>query len=146
MELEGAKRSFQFLLLAGLVIAVFISDRHRGVAKWLRKFHPNTAHFFDIWHVARSITKRMLKASKEVGCEIIKEWMKGVRNHLYWCVTTTKQGYESLILAKWKSFMGHVADNHNNHTDPLFPTCAHDEDIEPRMWIKIGNSEFSFLF
>ena len=26
---------------------------------------------FDIWHVARSVTKKMMKAGKEKGCEVI---------------------------------------------------------------------------
>ena len=39
--------------------------------------------FFDIWHVAKAISKKMLKASQDQGCEPIKEWMKAVRNHLY---------------------------------------------------------------
>ena len=38
---------------------------------------------------------------KQVRCGIIKEWMKGVRNHVYWCTSSTNQGFENLILAKW---------------------------------------------
>ena len=51
--------------------------------------------------------------------------MKGVRNHLYWCATSTKQGFESLILAKWKSFICHVANSimitqiHYSHNVPM---------------------------
>ena len=77
MELEGAKRAFSFLESVGLSISVFISDRHRGIAKWIRECKPSTAHYFDIWHVAKSIGKTILKLSKEKGCEKIKEWMKG---------------------------------------------------------------------
>jgi len=32
----------------------------------------------------------LLSASKEKGCEIIKDWMKGIRRHVYWCATLTK--------------------------------------------------------
>ena len=138
MELEGAKQCFAFLQKMKLSIATFISDRHRGIAKWIRLSHPQTSHYFDIWHVARSINKTLLQASKEKGCKIIKDWMRGVRNHLYWCVTTTMQGFEDLILAKWKSFMCHIANKHKNHPDALFAKCAH-EVISPRKWIKIGN-------
>ena len=73
MELEGAKRCFQFLERLGLTISVFISDRHRSIAKWIREVCVNTAHYYDIWHVARSVTKKLLQASKEKGCEIIKD-------------------------------------------------------------------------
>jgi len=139
MELEGAKQCFEYLFLAGLAITVFISDRHLGIAKWIRECQPRTCHFYDIWHVARSISKNMLKASKEKGFEIIKKWMKGVRRHLYWCATSTKQGFEEMILAKWKSFMRHVANRHDGHPDVLYKECAHD-DLEPRNWIKIGTN------
>lgn len=59
-ELEGAKRCVQYLLNLGLSIAVCVSNRHRGIAKWIREDHPERKHYFDIWHVARSITKKLL--------------------------------------------------------------------------------------
>ena len=137
-EVEGAKRCFAFLSGLGIGIKEFISDRNRSVAKLIRENFPGTKHFFDIWHVARTITKKMLKSSKEVkGCEVINQWIRGVRNHLYWCLTSTKKGFEDLIEAKWASFMRHVANKHSSHPDPHFPECAHDEDIEPREWIRM---------
>ncbi len=84
MELEGAKRCFRFLHNSGVEIPVFISDRHMGIAKWLRNDQPRTKHFFDIWHVAKSLTKKILKASKEKGNEILQAWLGGIKNHLYW--------------------------------------------------------------
>ena len=138
MELEGAKRSFHFLSIMGLPIRTFISDRHRGIAKWIRECQPNTRHFFDIWHIARSIGKAMLKASKFVGCDRIKDWMKAVRNHLYWSATSTALGFEEMIVAKWKTVVQHIANRHVDHPDPLFKVCAHGEYIEKRKWIKIG--------
>ena len=140
MELEGAKRSFGFLKSVGLSISVFISDRHRGIAKWIRESQPRCAHFFDIWHIARSIGKAMIRLSKEKGCEKIGDWVKGVRNHLYWCVTSTKQGFQELIAAKWQSFMQHVANKHDGHPTPIFKKCAHEE-IGSRRWIKIGREK-----
>ena len=140
MELEGAKRSFSYLKSVGLSISVFISDRHRGIAKWIRECQPGCSHFFDIWHISRSIGKSMIKLSKEKGCEKIGDWVKGVRNHLYWCVTSTKQGFQELIAAKWQSFMHHVSNKHDGHPTPLFKKCAHEE-IGSRRWIKIGRKK-----
>ena len=116
---------------------MFISDRHLGIAKWIRESCPQTQHFFDIWHVARTISKKLLKASKEKGCDVISPWIKAIRNHLYWCAASTKQGFEALIVAKWKSFLRHVANKHDDHPDPLYKKCNHGT-IEPRKWIKIG--------
>lgn len=142
MELQGAKNCFTFLRSAGVAIAVFISDRHRGIAKWIRESQTNTTHLFDIWHVARSIVKKLLKASKEKGYELIKEWIKGVRNHLYWHTTSSTQGFQEMIIAKWQSFMRHVCNKHKDHPASLFKECAHDDDIEPRKWMKIGKYIF----
>lgn len=145
MELEGAKRAFSFLQSAGVAVKVFISDRHRGIAKWIRECQAGCAHYFDIWHVARSISKAMIKLGKEKGCEKIADWVKGARNHLYWCVTSSRQGFGELVTAKWKSFMQHVADKHDNHPSPLFKKCAHDEEIENRRWIRIGTKAYDKL-
>ena len=129
----------------GLSIAIFVSDRHRGIAKWIRENCASTKHYFDIWHIARSITKKLLSASKEKGCEIIKDWMKGIRRHVYWCATSTKDGFEALILAKWTSFMRHVANKHSDHPDPLYKQCHHG-DLEPRKWIKIGRFFLTYMY
>ena len=84
MELEGAKRSFNFLKGSGLKMDIFISDRQKGIAKWIRTKQKETKHFNDIWHVNKSINKQLRKVSKEKWCEIINDWLKSVRKHLYW--------------------------------------------------------------
>lgn len=140
MELEGPKRSFSFLKSVGLSISVFILDRHRGIAKWIRESQPRCAHFFDIWYIARSIGKAMIKLSKEKGCKKIGDWVKGVRNHLYWCVTSTKQRFQELIAAKWQSFIQYVANKHDGHPTPIFKKCAHQE-IRSQRWIKTGREK-----
>ena len=45
---------------------------------------------------------------------------------------------KTLIAAKWRSLMQHVANKHDNHGSPLFQKCAHDDEIENRRWIRIG--------
>jgi len=141
MELEGAKRCFNFLL-PKIKISKFISDRHLGIAKWIRTSHPGVTHFFDIWHIVKSVTKKMIKASKEKGCEIISHWIKAVRNHIYWCATSTNEGFQQLILAKWQSFTRHVSNRHDKHPDPLYTKCDHDK-LQPRQWLKEGKWSFS---
>ncbi|CAH3156554.1 unnamed protein product [Pocillopora meandrina] len=143
-ELEGAKRCLSFLQYLGLLIGIFVSDRHRGIAKWIRENCVNTKHYFDIWHVARSLGKKLLALSREKGCEILKEWMKGIRKHLYWCATSTKAGFESHILATWNSLLHHVSNKHNNHPDPLYKQCCHGQ-LEPRRWIRVGTEAFDKL-
>ena len=71
--------------------------------------------------------------------------MKVVESHVYLCASSTKQGFErsfeNLILAKWNS-MRHVDKKYQDNPDPLFPECAHEDDIEPRKWIKTGTFDY----
>lgn len=130
MELKGCQDCFAFLKAAGLTIALFISDRHRSIAKWIREQQPATKHFFDIWHVAKSVSKKLLQVGKESGCELLVKWQRTIKNHLHWCATSTKLGFGELILAKWKSIVRHVCNKHENHPDPVFRTVC------PRTYIK----------
>ena len=138
MEPEGAKRCFASILGAGLKISVFISDRHKSIACWLREHHPGTLHLYDLWHVCKSVCKKILKASKKKGYEVLKEWMRSIKKHLYWCALSTSQGFGALIVAKWKSHLRHISGKHDNHPDTLFPKCAHGELDKERKWIKVG--------
>lgn len=87
----------------------------------------------------RSVSKKLVGASKLKGCEGIKDWIKGVRRHIYSCATSTKAGFQSLIVAKWKSFIRHVSNKHSNHPDELYKQCNHGV-LEPRKWIKVGKN------
>ena len=91
MELEGAKRCFQYLLDFGVPVPEFTSDRHVGIAKWLREQHPEITHYYDIWHIARTITKKIVHVSKERDCNKLKEWVPSIQNHLYWCQQQSQQ-------------------------------------------------------
>lgn len=137
MELKGAQLCFSHLKERQIMIKVFVSDQHKGIAKWIREWNPSTIHYFDQWHIAKNISKKMFAASRQKGCELIADWIQAVKNHVYWCSTSTKEGFQSMILAKWKSLIRHISDCHSDHPDGLFTECAHG-DIEPREWIKKG--------
>ncbi|XP_065068028.1 uncharacterized protein LOC135693461 isoform X1 [Rhopilema esculentum] len=136
MELLGAKKCFERLQKENIDVSVFVSDRHTGIAKWIKDHQTRTRHFYDIWHVARSICRKIAQAAKEKGLGRLQHWIKGIRRHLYWCILSTRQGFGALIYAKWTSIMRHVADKHDGHDNPLFPKCKH-QDLERRRWIKI---------
>ena len=54
MELVGCQRSFIHINESGVEVSSFTSDRHQGIAKWLREKVPGTAHYHDIWHVGKA--------------------------------------------------------------------------------------------
>ena len=71
---------------------------------------------------------------------MISDWRKAVKINIFWCSTSKKAGFSEMILAQWKSFMRHVSNKHTDHPDNNFEKCAHNENIEPRKWTKVGMS------
>ena len=143
MELLGAKKCFESLQKEKVSISMFVSDRHIGIAKWIKDNQTRTHHFYDIWHVARSVCKKVAQAAKEKGLERLQCWVKGIKRHLYWCILSTRRGFGALIFAKWASIMRHVANKHDGPDNPLFPKCKH-QNLERRKWIKIGKYALVF--
>lgn len=50
-ELEGLKRSID--MIGADHVSVLVTDRHRGIAKWIRENLPNVCHYYDVWHLAK---------------------------------------------------------------------------------------------
>ncbi|KAJ4922275.1 hypothetical protein JOQ06_021619, partial [Pogonophryne albipinna] len=73
-ELEGLKRSIDFLKEQHMQVSALITDRNRKVAKWVREelCPGGTSHFFDIWHIGKSLGKALDAAAKERECEDLK--------------------------------------------------------------------------
>lgn len=52
MELAGLKRAMGFLQ-DHVNITTLVTDRHSMVKKYMRNFHPEKHHYFDVWHIAK---------------------------------------------------------------------------------------------
>ena len=74
----------------------------------------------------------LTKVSNEGGCEGVAEWIKPCGNHLYWSACSTHDGNGTVIWVKFKSFLSHIVNKHENLDEPLFSKCAHGPDISPR--------------
>lgn len=130
MELEGLKRGIQQLEDAGLQIDNIITDRHGMVRKFMRTEHPDKNHYFDVWHVAKGISKKLESASKKRDCADIRPWIKSSVNHCYWVAASCgEDGY--LKEQKWTSLTEHVTNKHEH--------CEHGVLEEDRLWIKEGS-------
>ncbi|KAI4799884.1 hypothetical protein KUCAC02_016423 [Chaenocephalus aceratus] len=80
MKLEGLKRMVAFFEDI-LEIGTLVTDRHRQIAKWIRENMPYTKHLYDIWHVAKSVGKKLKAICKLKGCEDLKAWQQSIINH-----------------------------------------------------------------
>ncbi|XP_064631010.1 uncharacterized protein LOC135489542 [Lineus longissimus] len=124
MEKEGLIRCVRILDENDVSINKIITDRHCQIQKWLRENLGGTSHFFDAWHLAKNVKKKVLKIAKLKGCEIAAEWCKAITNHLYYVASNTPEGQSDLIIAKWKSLDNHLHNIHKGHGN-LFPKCGH---------------------
>ncbi|XP_033725378.1 uncharacterized protein LOC117315337 [Pecten maximus] len=144
MELEGLKRSISHLEENDISLKNLVTDRHVMVKKFMREQHPNTDHYFDVWHVAKGVTKKLKKlegCAKKKGGEVIRPWIKSASNHMYW--TSMSSGDDcGLKRAKWSSLVNHVADKHEGHSD-LFPHCQHHPT--DRDWLEKGSRPHKML-
>ena len=55
MEYEGFCRSIEYIFGLGLVIKTFVSDRHSTISKHMREKLSHIRHYFDIWHLKKSM-------------------------------------------------------------------------------------------
>ena len=53
MELEGLKRGLRKLKAMDVEIRSVVTDRHVGIANYVKQHEPDITHYFDCWHVAK---------------------------------------------------------------------------------------------
>ena len=49
---------------------------------------PEICHQFDVWHLAKSVSKKLVAASKRKDCQDLGQWIKAITNHFWWCADT----------------------------------------------------------
>lgn len=80
------------------------------------------------------IHKVLTSVTKESGCTALINWIRPCENHFFWSSTSTLSGNGNVIYAKFKSFLSHVINKHENLDDPLYNRCNHGE-IRDRTWL-----------
>ena len=152
MEKEGLDRALKLLKQKKIKVKVLVTDRHKQINKWLRDSHKEIKHYYDVWHVAKGkvqlflkslslpfvtgLRKKLDKLAKDKDCKIVAEWIHSIINHFYWSVTSTTDGNEEMVQAKWLSLVNHVHNRHSKHGG-LFPKCTHKRlKRRKKKWIK----------
>ncbi|XP_041855509.1 uncharacterized protein LOC121649045 [Melanotaenia boesemani] len=143
MEKEGLVRSLALLEARGVTLDCIVTDRHPQIQKFLRD--RNITQYYDVWHMAKGISKKLEKISKQKGCEKLQKWLKSINNHIYWTAATSTTGPERV--AKWTSIVNHVQNIHT-HEDPLFPKCLHDarQTRDKKKWLQPATPPFYKMF
>ncbi|XP_047194376.1 uncharacterized protein LOC124851234 [Hippoglossus stenolepis] len=139
MEKEGLKRSLALLEARGVILESIVTDRHPQIQKFLRE--ANITQYYDVWHMEKGLSKKLVKISQNKECEKLKKWLRSIKNHIYWTAATSTSGPERV--AKWTSILNHVQDIHS-HEDPVFPQCLHPQHTsrDNSKWLTAGTPAF----
>ncbi|XP_052767015.1 uncharacterized protein LOC128207876 [Mya arenaria] len=147
MEKHGLEKCLGHLQDNEITVDVLATDRHVQIRKYLTDKWPDINHQFDVWHLAKSVGKKLSKKSKQKGCERLSTWIKSVVNHLWWCCATC-DGNGDVLVEKWLSIVHHVCNRH------VFPghhvtECCHGR-LEPTVerktkWLKMQSPEHQAL-
>ncbi|KAL4101098.1 hypothetical protein QTP88_021118 [Uroleucon formosanum] len=62
-------------------IELFLTDRHRGIRYFLRTKYPQIEHEFDVWHLSKSLLKRLKGLDKKYPDAYL--WKTSINNHLW---------------------------------------------------------------
>ena len=124
MELDGCKKVLSRLEGRGVSIDSLTTDRHVQIRKFLREAKEYLNHQFDVWHIARSIKKMLLKIAKKKSCSEINGWIKSIINHFWWSCASSKGNVDELT-EKWVSILNHITNRHTWKGCKYYKRCAH---------------------
>ncbi|XP_034094542.1 coiled-coil domain-containing protein 73-like [Gymnodraco acuticeps] len=127
-----------------VTISILATDCHPAVQKMLREDHKTIKHEFDLWHIVKGVKKRMLQSRNTE----LKEWVRMVSNHLWYCVCTC-DGDALLLKEKWTSILHHIINVHEWLSAEKMLKCEHEpyseEDGSSRPWLERSSKAFGTL-
>ena len=83
MEVERLKQCLDKLNDDGVEICTLSTDQHPSIRKTLADDYPHIKHEYDLWHIVKSLKKKMLSAKK---ADIVP-WINAIANHLWYCAS-----------------------------------------------------------
>ena len=146
MEKEGMIRCFRKLDDHGVSVEQLATDRHPQIVCHMKKI--DTAHQFDVWHISKSIVKKLTQKAKGKRCEDLRLWIRCIANHLWWCSAICEGNY-NLLRDKWPSVLHHIANIHEWGHSEIFTHCEHEpptaEEIKSTPWLKLDSPAHNAL-
>ena len=143
MEKAALQRSLDFLLSTGIQIKTLATDRHPGIKKLLQQEYPDINHQFDVWHMAKNVSKKLHQKALKKNANNLMPWIHSITNHLYWSAQTCN-GNADLLREKWASCIHHVVNIHQWNGEQMV-RCEHetvDDDID---WLTIDSDAHKAL-
>ena len=99
------------LLACDVQILSIATDRHRGVGALMKQEYLFIEHQFDVWHLAKSVVKKLTQKGKQKHSEQLLPWIQSISNHLWWSEQTCN-GDAQQLTDKWVSIVHHISNAH----------------------------------
>ena len=126
MEIEGLRRCLKELKDANLKLSTLATDRHLMIGAMMKKDFKEINHQFDIWHLVKSLLKKLWPKAKTDKCSDLTAWIQSIANHLWWAAATCG-GNAQVLKEKWLSLLQHITNRHSWGGNQHFHKCAHDK-------------------
>lgn len=122
-ELDGFKESLKNIQQNGVQVSTISTDRQPHIVNEMMVNNLERVLEFDLWHVAKAVSKKLTAEAKRKGCEDLGAWIPYIINYLWWSAQTCEEN-AVLLKEKWVSVINHVTDwpgnSHHHHThEPL---------------------------
>ena len=125
-------------------VDLIATDRCPSIAKYMRQCKKEK-HDFDLWHVTKSVKKKLFKKMKRKNCAELADWTKATTNHLWWSAKTCG-GDERKLKESWLSLKYHTVNKHSwkigkrkyattNHLWWSAKACGGDEKKLKETWL-----------
>ena len=167
LERAGCRELLKKLISKGVDKFNFVTDRHSGIRKMIAEnsMFGKIVHYFDIWHMAKSIGKDLTKLCKLKRNAPLLTWVKPIINH-FWYSCRNSGGDKTKLIETFHSFLLHITNAHKWTSgafkklkgDNLYPQftkvfqCAHAHlkmkkgHIRRGAWLTRSNKAFHEVF
>jgi hypothetical protein len=139
MEKVGMIDTLKHLKDMNLTVSVLATDRHVGIAKVMKTDYQHIVHQFDVWHMAKSISKRLRKKAVKKCNRPIGPWIKAVVNHL-WFSAASCEGDPNVLRDIWTSIIHHIQNVHEWSDKTYFHACNHapitEDESRKKKWLE----------
>ncbi|KAF4517082.1 hypothetical protein B566_EDAN007004 [Ephemera danica] len=111
-----------FLHQKGIEPGDLENDRHRGVAKMVRENFPEIFHSYDIWHLCKSLSKKLTRAALKYP--LIGKWRDSILLHLWYSRANCNENPDNLE-ELFLSLLNHIQNKHSWTGGQYVNRCKH---------------------
>ena len=105
-------------------VAKFVAtDRHISIAADMKRDHLEEEHYFDVWHLAKGVAKKVTEKGKKKGSSDALPWIKSISSRLWFCgqgCGSKKQLLKGMCLC----VVHHIADIHSWNSADVYHECC----------------------